>query len=165
MDNKRIKKEIERLRIANKMSQAELADRLGISQPAFHKIEKGETMLINEHLAELCQIFGVSEERLLLGYCTDNSDNNTTLADKEVTEYKKEIEILRDRIRFLEENINMNNVSLREKELIIDVLKGKSETQDEMIKILRDKLAEKENAGKKSGKGDKGEETEDDTNI
>ncbi len=68
MNDKDIKDRIAKYRRAHNLSQAEIAERLSISQTAYHKIEKGETSLISEHLSKIANVLDLPEETLVLGY-------------------------------------------------------------------------------------------------
>ena len=68
MNDKDIKNRIARYRREHNLSQAEIAERLSISQTAYYKIEKGKTALISEHLPKIADALDLSEEALVLGY-------------------------------------------------------------------------------------------------
>lgn len=68
MNDKDIKKRIAKYRREHNLSQAEIAERLSISQTAYYKIEKGETSLISEHLSKIADVLHLPEETLVLGY-------------------------------------------------------------------------------------------------
>ena len=67
-DDKDIKNRIARYRREHNLSQAEIAERLSISQTAYYKIERGKTSLISEHLPKIADALDLSEEALVLGY-------------------------------------------------------------------------------------------------
>jgi transcriptional regulator with XRE-family HTH domain len=62
---KHIDKRLQELREANKLSQAELAKRLGISRTAVSAWELGVSKPHIEHLAELSRIFNVTADYIL----------------------------------------------------------------------------------------------------
>ena len=62
-------KQIRSLRIANHMTQAELAKKLGVSSRALGNYERGDRRVSKEMLAKLANIFGVSVEQIL---CRDD---------------------------------------------------------------------------------------------
>ena len=68
MNNEEIRKRILARRKEQQLSQADLADRLSISQTAYYKIEKGRTHLISDHLPNIASILDLPEEELVLGY-------------------------------------------------------------------------------------------------
>ena len=68
MNNEEIRKRILARRKEQQLSQADLADKLSISQTAYYKIEKGRTHLISDHLPKIASILDLPEEELVLGY-------------------------------------------------------------------------------------------------
>lgn len=68
MDNASIKENIFRIRIEKGLSQEEMARKLGVVRNTYRKIEKGDLKLISEHIAAIADVFGISEEELVLGY-------------------------------------------------------------------------------------------------
>ena len=68
MDNAIIKENIFRIRIEKGLSQDEMARKLGVVRNTYRKIEKGDLKLISEHIAAIADVFGISEEELVLGY-------------------------------------------------------------------------------------------------
>lgn len=58
---------IRELRIKAGYTQMELAERLGVSQAAYSRLEKGEVELSITKLMELCAIYGVRPSHLLEG--------------------------------------------------------------------------------------------------
>ena len=67
MDNASIKENIFRIRTEKGLSQDEMARKLGVVRNTYRKIEKGDIRLISGHVSELAEIFGISEEELILG--------------------------------------------------------------------------------------------------
>ena len=54
----------ERLRVARKalgLSQAEFAEKLGLTQPAVGFLEQGKTPITEKHIKPICAIFGINE--------------------------------------------------------------------------------------------------------
>ena len=68
MDNASIKENIFRIRIEKGLSQDDMARKLGVVRNTYRKIEKGDLKLISEHIAAIADVFGISEEELVLGY-------------------------------------------------------------------------------------------------
>lgn len=56
-----------KLRKQRKMTQQEVADRLGISRIAYSKLERGETRLFNESAEKLARLFDVPADELFFG--------------------------------------------------------------------------------------------------
>lgn len=67
---KKAGEQIRSLRIANHMTQAELAEKLDISSRALGDHERGRRGINDETLAKLADIFGLSVEQIL--YCDDD---------------------------------------------------------------------------------------------
>ena len=70
MTNEEIRNRIKARRKEQQLSQADLAEKLSISQTAYYKIEKGNTGLISDHLPKIASILKIPEEELVLGYDT-----------------------------------------------------------------------------------------------
>ena len=68
------------LREASRLSQRELAARLGISDSEIHKIEVGDRKLKQEHIVQLVRYFGVSADYLLGLPAKRNSGRKSDLA-------------------------------------------------------------------------------------
>lgn len=58
---------IRRLRIDAGLTQIDVAERLGISQAAYSRLEKGEVEIAVTKLLDLCAIYGVLPAQLLSG--------------------------------------------------------------------------------------------------
>lgn len=103
MNNDEIRKRIKDRRREQQLSQAELADRMSISQTAYYKIEKGETHLISDHLSKLASILDIAEEELLLGFDTSRFTEIIQEKDKRITDLEKMLEDKDKIIRLQEE--------------------------------------------------------------
>lgn len=103
MNNEEIRKRIKDRRKEQQMSQAELAERMSISQTAYYKIEKGETHLISDHLSKLASILDVPEEELLLGFDVASYTDILREKDKRIADLEKIIEDKDKIIRLQEE--------------------------------------------------------------
>lgn len=78
------------------LSQAELADRTGMSQTAIHLLEKRDSES-SKFLHELSIALGVSTEWLKTGYPSikeNSATYNATLIDKELLEKRKDVPLL-----------------------------------------------------------------------
>ena len=58
---------IRKLRVSRGMTQVETAERLGVSQAAYSRLEKGDVEISVGKLMDLCSIYGVMPEKLLEG--------------------------------------------------------------------------------------------------
>ena len=68
MDNNSIKDNIRRIRKTRKLTQEDVALRLGISLTAYRDLERGSTAIMNGNLSRLAEEFDTSTEELVLGY-------------------------------------------------------------------------------------------------
>jgi len=103
------------LREAKNWNQEQVAEKLGITQNAYSKIESGQTRLTVERLNELAAIFEVEPEYLM--------NNDLPVINNNNGNHSKSI-------------INPHNYYETQKELIDDLLKSK----DEQIKLLQTTL-------------------------
>ena len=77
MDNNSVKENIIRRRKVRRLSQQEVADKIGLSRTAYRNIEKGETRLLSENIVRIADVLGVGTEELVLGYAPDrNADGS-----------------------------------------------------------------------------------------
>lgn len=118
MDNKSVKNNIYKARIEKGLSQADVAEKLKISQTSYHKIEKGSTSLISERVTHIAEILGVSDEKLVLGYDVPS----------EAESQKK-----------LEEAVSAYNIIIKEKEKRISELEEIIEDKKSIIAFLEEK--------------------------
>lgn len=124
-------------RIASGLSQAAVADILGISVPAYQRLEKGKTHLLNEHYQQCAEIFGISLAELINGFKpVRNAD--AVLTDMRESYGRKFKE---------QESGHLTEIRLREQEMerMIDSLKEKDDliaTQklliDQLMKMKKD---------------------------
>ena len=124
-------------RIASGLSQAAVAGILGISVPAYQRLEKGKTHLLNEHYQQCAEIFGISLAELINGFKpVRNAD--AILTDMRESYGRKIKE---------QESGHLTEIRLREQEMerMIDSLKEKDDliaTQklliDQLMKMKKD---------------------------
>lgn len=124
-------------RIASGLSQAAVAGILGISVPAYQRLEKGKTHLLNEHYQQCAEIFGISLAELINGFKpVRNAD--AVLTDMRESYGRKFKE---------QESGHLTEIRLREQEMerMIDSLKEKDDliaTQklliDQLMKMKKD---------------------------
>ena len=77
----KLNEKLKKLRIENKMTQRELANKLGISIPTLQKYEYGTLKIKNDIILALCEIFKISPNVFL------NDETNNML--KELDEFEK----------------------------------------------------------------------------
>lgn len=68
LDESLMRENLRAARIASGLSQAAVAGILGISVPAYQRLEKGKTHLLNEHYQQCAEIFGISLAELINGF-------------------------------------------------------------------------------------------------
>lgn len=68
MNDKTIRLNIRNIRTSKKLTQAEVADMLGISRQAYVKFEHGNTSIINRQIPKMAAVLDVTEEELMFGY-------------------------------------------------------------------------------------------------
>ena len=114
--NKSAGKNIRTLRHEHGWSQEDVANRLGISIPAFSKIETGVTDINLSRLEQIANIFEVSVVNLLsLEYVQEPStqDLSLNIIQKKLTDRENEITSLQRKVILLyEELLNKNNVAI-----------------------------------------------------
>ncbi len=123
MDNISIKNNIRKIRKARRLTQEEMAHKLGISITAYRDIEKGNTSIINSHLLKIASFLDTPTEEIVLGYRPIQIDKGSL---KEVqAEYSVKINILERRITDLEKLVQAQEENLASKNEIISMLKKK----------------------------------------
>ncbi|MBD1386453.1 helix-turn-helix transcriptional regulator [Mucilaginibacter rigui] len=114
--NKSAGKNIRTLRHERGWSQEDVANRLGISIPAFSKIETGVTDINLSRLEQIANIFEVSVVNLLsLEYTEEPStqDLSLSIVQKKLTDREVEITNLQRKVILLyEELLSKNNVAM-----------------------------------------------------
>jgi transcriptional regulator with XRE-family HTH domain len=114
--NKSAGKNIRTLRHEHGWSQEDVANRLGISIPAFSKIETGVTDINLSRLEQIANIFEVSVVNLLsLEYTAEPSTQDLSLGiiQKKLNERETEITNLQRKVILLyEELLNKNHVAI-----------------------------------------------------
>ena len=68
VNNISIKNNIRRIRKDRKITQEEMAHRLGISVTAYRDFEKGDTSIVNGNVMKLADLLETSTEEIVLGY-------------------------------------------------------------------------------------------------
>ena len=68
LDESKMRENLRAARIASGLSQATLADILGITPQAYQRLEKGKTRLLNEHYQQCAKVFGISLAELINGF-------------------------------------------------------------------------------------------------
>ena len=128
MDNTSIKNNIRNLRKARKITQEEMAHRLGISVTAYRDFEKGGTSIVNGNVMKLANLLDTSTEELVLGYRPSQIEGKV-LEDVH-KEYGSRITTLDKRISDLEK--------------LVESLQETIASKNEIIKMLKKRLGEVE---------------------
>lgn len=128
MDNSSIKDNIRRIRKTRKMTQEDVAHRLGISLTAYRDLERGSTNIVNGNLSRLAEEFETSPEELVLGYKPSQQASKALEEAKgkyqsRVTLLEKQVEDLEKLVKTLEETIASKNEIIENNKEIIAMLK------------------------------------------
>ena len=128
MDNNSIKDNIRRIRKNRKLTQEDVAHRLGISLTAYRDLERGSTTIVNGNIGQLAEEFETSPEELVLGYKPSQQASRTLEEVKgqyqsRVTLLEKQVEDLEKLVKTLEETIASKNEIIENNKEIITMLK------------------------------------------
>lgn len=102
MDNKNFQENAVKLRKERKLTQQDVADRLGISRIAYSKLERGETRLVNESAERLAALFDMPAEELIYGSRLGERD---VAYGADLSAKDKEIAVQKDLIRSLQDTV------------------------------------------------------------
>lgn len=121
---------IRKIRMLKNISQDEMAERLGVSQSSYGKLERSQTKITMRRLEELAGIFGMTSFEIV------NFDPSSMAVFKRpevvqepVATYQTSAEageaaVLRARIHHLEETNKLLKAKLSDKDEIISMLRG-----------------------------------------
>jgi transcriptional regulator with XRE-family HTH domain len=128
MDNNSIKDNIRRIRKTRKLTQEDVALRLGISLTAYRDLERGNTSIVNGNLSRLAEEFETSPEELVLGYkpskhAAKTLEDVTGQYKSKVSLLEKQVKDLEKLVRTLEETIASKNEIIENNKEIITMLK------------------------------------------
>ena len=131
MDEKTVKQRIKAYRKESKLSQKEIADKIGISRNAYIGIENGDTRIFNEKLQKIAELTDTTIEKLVLGYePIENAEYKLGEAKTEFDqkyrhlkeEYETRIREKDDTIALLKKLVDSLQESLKSKDSIIALL-------------------------------------------
>ena len=128
MDNTSIKNNIRRIRKARKITQEEMAHRLGISVTAYRDFEKGGTSIVNGNVMKLANLLETSTEELVLGYRPSQIEG----------------EVLEDVHKEYGSRITTLNKRISDLEKLVESLQETIASKNEIIKMLKKRLGEVE---------------------
>ena len=138
MDNNSVKENIIRRRKVRRLSQQEVADKIGLSRTAYRNIEKGETRLLSENIVRIADVLGVGTEELVLGYAPDrNSDGSIRDENSYHRLYEDLKEKLDEQTRRHAEEVSRLNSEIATLKGYIATQKDLIDTKDEIISMLR----------------------------
>ena len=128
MDNHSIKDNIRRIRKNRKLTQEDVALRLGISLTAYRDLERGNTAMMNGNIQRLAEEFETSPEEIVLGYKPSQQavkilEEMTGRYQSRVTLLEKQVEDLEKLVKTLEETIASKNEIIENNKEIIAMLK------------------------------------------
>lgn len=132
MDNKTVKANILKMRKSMNITQAEMAERMGISRIAYRNIEKGDTALISSSVEKIADLLDSSVEELVLGYVPVDAERHS-LEEMKSDYSRRMMEMERkhqDEIRGMKNYID----SLEEK---VRLLGDLVQTKDEINALLK----------------------------
>ena len=114
MDNTSIKDNLRKIRRARKMTQEDMAYKLGISLTAYRDMERGNTSMVNANLIRSAQLLDTSTEEIVLGYkpaqlSARKLEEMETQYSSRISELEKEVEYLRKLVKSLEETVTTKN--------------------------------------------------------
>ena len=128
MDNYSIKENIRRIRKARKLTQEEMAHRLGISLTAYRDIEKGSTSMVNSNITRIASHLETSAEELVLVYHpiqmnVQKLEELTGSYTSRISVLEKQVENLEKLVKTLEETIASKNEIIENNKEIISMLR------------------------------------------
>lgn len=124
MDNFSIKQNIRNIRKSRKLTQEEMAYRLGMSLTAYRDLEKGETSIVNANLLKVANLLDTTTEELVLGYKPVQME--TPYLEDIEEKYSGKVKVLEQKVEYLEN--------------IVDTLKEIISTKNEIISMLKKSL-------------------------
>lgn len=125
----KLHEKINLLRESQNISQEEIADKLGISQSAYSKIERGITTISTDKLLTIAEILGITVGELVETDCQiiimnhGNKDDSKNFILTTVSENNENIDVLKERIAGLErekELLERENTLLRENNRLLN---------------------------------------------
>ena len=131
MSNKKVKKNIAEVRNSMKLTQAEMAKKIGISRQAYINLESGKTAVINKQITKMAESCGLPEEKILFGYSVDELSSNMlheSESHKEqlaavIKEKDEAIEVLKEKLDILTQLIFAERQTVKTQIQLIDEMK------------------------------------------
>ncbi|GEM_PF-962497 len=128
MSKKDVKDNIAEVRNSMKLTQAEMAHKIGISRQAYINLEHGKTSVINKQITKMAESCGLPEEKILFGYSVEELSSSMlheNEAYKErmnalIGEKEKEIESLKEKLDILTQLIFSERQTVKTQIQLID---------------------------------------------
>ena len=127
MDNNSIKDNIRRIRKSRKMTQEDMAHKLGISLTAYRDLERGNTSVMNGNIMRIAELLDTSTEEIVLGYRPAQMHKDTLEDVRE--EYGTRVRNLERRVKDLEKLVESLKETIDSKNEIISMLKKSLEAE------------------------------------
>lgn len=110
---------IRQIRELKGFSQEYIADKLGISQRAYSKIENNQTKIDWERITKIAEVFGVDpidmisfDDNLIFNNCKQSGKFETfinNMPERLIEQYENRIKELSDEVQFLRRQIEKND--------------------------------------------------------
>ena len=121
MDNNSIKDNIRRIRKSRKLTQEDMAHKLGISLTAYRDLERGNTSVMNGNIMRIASLLETSTEEIVLGYRPSQMAGEALEDERE--EYSTRVTTLERRVADLEKLVESLKETIESKNEIITMLK------------------------------------------
>lgn len=121
MDNNSIKDNIRRIRKSRKLTQEDMAHKLGISLTAYRDLERGNTSVMNGNVMRIASLLDTSTEEIVLGYRPSQMAGEALEDVRE--EYSTRVTTLERRVADLEKLVESLKETIESKNEIITMLK------------------------------------------
>ena len=134
MDDSTIRENLKNERISHGLTQKVISEMIGISIPAYQKLEKGKTRILNPNFVKCAEVLGISLSKLVNGFLpVRNAERLFTEVQQEYGEkiripesgYRAELKERNKEIERLEKVIKDKEDTIATQKLLIDQLMGK----------------------------------------
>ena len=131
MDERSVKENLKRVRKGLKLTQQEMAERVGLSRNAYVSLESGPTRMLNESLERVAELAEMPVTELVTGYPAPAAlqaelDAVRVGSERRIAELEALIAAREGEIAALKGHIESMKDTLRTKDEIISLLKKKS---------------------------------------
>ena len=131
MDERSVKENLKRVRKGLKLTQQEMAERVGLSRNAYVSLEGGPTRMLNESLERVAELAEMPVTELVTGYPAPVAlqaelDAVRVGSERRIAELEALIAAREGEIAALKGHIESMKDTLRTKDEIISLLKKKS---------------------------------------